>query len=109
MKSDPSRQQQQLQPGSDGPGGRAFPWLPVLMLTVGLAVAAFALWNKHNRDGRDNPSASLTPTQITALSEIPVAKFTDVTDSAGIKFVHNNGAYGDKLLPETMGGGVAFF
>ena len=29
--------------------------------------------------------------------------------AAGIKFVHNNGAYGDKLLPETMGGGVAFF
>src|SRR5439155_18865543 len=24
-------------------------------------------------------------------------------------FVHNNGAYGDKLLPETMCGGVAFF
>lgn len=40
--------------------------------------------------------------------EIPVVKFTDIT-SAGIKFVHNNGAYGDKLLPETMGGGVAFF
>ena len=28
--------------------------------------------------------------------------------AAGIHFVHNNGAYGDKLLPETMGGGVAF-
>ena len=31
------------------------------------------------------------------------------TQSAGITFVHNNGGYGDKLLPETMGGGVAFF
>ncbi len=41
--------------------------------------------------------------------EIPVVKFTDVTAAAGIRFVHNNGAYGDKLLPETMGGGVAFF
>jgi hypothetical protein len=41
--------------------------------------------------------------------EIPPAKFTDVTGEAGITFVHNNGAYGDKLLPETMGGGVAFF
>jgi hypothetical protein len=40
---------------------------------------------------------------------IPVAKFTDITAAAGIKFLHNNGAYGDKLLPETMGGGVAFF
>jgi hypothetical protein len=37
------------------------------------------------------------------------AKFTDITSQAGITFVHNNGAFGDKLLPETMGGGVAFF
>ena len=42
-------------------------------------------------------------------AEIPVARFTDITKEAGISFVHNNGAYGDKLLPETMGGGVAFF
>lgn len=41
-------------------------------------------------------------------AEIPVAKFTDITKEAGIGFVHNNGAYGEKLLPETMGGGVAF-
>lgn len=44
-----------------------------------------------------------------ATQDIPVAKFTDITSAAGLKFVHNNGAYGDKLLPETMGGGVAFF
>jgi enediyne biosynthesis protein E4 len=42
-------------------------------------------------------------------TEIPLAQFTDITSTAGIGFVHNNGAYGDKLLPETMGGGVAFF
>src|SRR3954469_18978545 len=42
-------------------------------------------------------------------NDMPEAKFTDVTSVAGITFVHNNGAYGDKLLPETMGGGVAFF
>jgi enediyne biosynthesis protein E4 len=41
--------------------------------------------------------------------EIPVAKFTDITQAAGITFVQNNGAYGEKLLPETLGGGVAFF
>lgn len=35
-------------------------------------------------------------------------QFTDVTGSAGINFRHNNGAYGGKLLPETLGGGCAF-
>jgi enediyne biosynthesis protein E4 len=34
--------------------------------------------------------------------------FTDVTTSAGIHFKHNNGAYGGKLLPETLGSGCAF-
>jgi enediyne biosynthesis protein E4 len=34
--------------------------------------------------------------------------FTDVTNSAGIRFNHNNGAYGGKLLPETLGSGCAF-
>src|SRR3954454_8122103 len=42
-------------------------------------------------------------------SELPRVEFTDVTRAGGIHFVHNNGATGDKLLPETMGGGVAFF
>ena len=50
--------------------------------------------------------APVSPTRPQA--EIPVAKFTDITKEAGITFVHNNGAYGEKLLPETMGGGVAF-
>jgi len=34
--------------------------------------------------------------------------FTDVTSAAGIQFHHNNGAYGGKLLPETLGPGCAF-
>ncbi len=34
--------------------------------------------------------------------------FQDVTAKAGIHFVHNNGAFGKKFLPETVGPGVAF-
>jgi hypothetical protein len=32
----------------------------------------------------------------------------DVTQQAGINFHHNSGAYGGKLLPETLGSGCAF-
>ena len=32
-------------------------------------------------------------------------RFADVTASAGITFVHTNGAFGEKYLPETMGAG----
>jgi hypothetical protein len=34
--------------------------------------------------------------------------FQDVTAKAGIHFIHNNGAFGKKFLPETVGPGVAF-
>jgi hypothetical protein len=39
---------------------------------------------------------------------LPKVRFVDATKQAGIDFVHTNGARGEKLLPETMGSGVAF-
>src|SRR6202142_2730274 len=35
-------------------------------------------------------------------------RLTDVTAAAGIHFQHNNGAFGGKFLPETLGAGCAF-
>ena len=35
-------------------------------------------------------------------------QFVDITKEAGIDFVHNSGAFGEKYLPETMGSGCAF-
>ena len=43
------------------------------------------------------------------LAAVPSVSFTDITADAGIAFTHTSGATGEKLLPETMGGGVAFF
>src|SRR5579864_1237594 len=45
---------------------------------------------------------------VLATSPSSHVRFTDVTASAGIKFVHNAGKTGKKYLPETMGSGVAF-
>lgn len=44
-----------------------------------------------------------------SVAEIPTISFTDITIPAGIDFVHENGARGAKLLPETMGSGCVFF
>jgi enediyne biosynthesis protein E4 len=38
----------------------------------------------------------------------PGFKLVDVTAHAGLRFSHNNGAFGGKLLPETLGSGCAF-
>ncbi|OWK37971.1 hypothetical protein FRUB_07091 [Fimbriiglobus ruber] len=51
---------------------------------------------------------SLTPPDSSeAIATFPPVTFTDVTERAGIHFRHVNGATGLKLLPETMGAGVA--
>jgi len=44
-----------------------------------------------------------------ALPAAPAGfRFVDVTGNAGLRFRHNSGAYGGKLLPETLGSGCAF-
>ena len=43
-----------------------------------------------------------------AQASVPGFRLVDVTSSAGIQFQHINGAYGGKLLPETLGSGCAF-
>ena len=42
------------------------------------------------------------------LAVLPDVSFTDITSSSGIGFMHESGARGEKLLPETMGSGAAF-
>jgi len=44
-----------------------------------------------------------------AVDRPPDVHFTDITQQAGIDFVHVNGAYGERLMPETIGSGAAFF
>ena len=45
---------------------------------------------------------------VAIASAAPPIAFTDVTAPAGIRFVHNSGAFGKKYLPETLGAGGLF-
>ena len=56
---------------------------------------------------RPPPDGDGPPPPPPAGGGLPV--FVDVTDEAGITFVHQNGASARRYLPETMGSGVAFF
>ena len=51
---------------------------------------------------------SAVAAQKTAAVPASAVHFDDITRAAGIHFVHNNGSFGKKWLPETMGPGVAF-
>ncbi len=53
-------------------------------------------------------SGSATVTSAPAPAVQPTLTFTDITESAGIKFIHVSGGYGKKLLLEPMGAGCAF-
>jgi hypothetical protein len=61
-----------------------------LLVVAGLAVAIL-LTGLPRRDGED---------------PWPPVRFTDITDTSGIRFRHFSGATPRKLLPETMGAGV---
>lgn len=90
--------------------GRAFKVSAVAFVAIAVAVGGGLFLAK-----RDKPKAAPQVTPLSAptaapvqTAQAPTVKFTDITAEAGIRFVHNNGAAGEKLLPETMGGGVAF-
>ncbi|HEX7860297.1 MAG TPA: CRTAC1 family protein [Verrucomicrobiae bacterium] len=91
--------------------GRAFRLSAfALIFIIALGVGSFFYLKKKPAPIAPSVTKIEAPVEKT-FSEIkvPAAKFTDITAAAGITFVHNNGAAGDKLLPETMGGGVGFF
>jgi hypothetical protein len=53
-------------------------------------------------------TAIVLSASFTAAQQPPAVTFTDVTQAAGLRFRHTNGAFGKKYLPETMGSGGAF-
>nr|VFJ94370.1 MAG: Repeat domain-containing protein [Candidatus Kentron sp. LFY] len=93
--------------------GKAFRWSLVVLLViaviVGLGVYFFRVGDVPSAVGVSTVLGPREQTMPTGEPSPPVVSFTDITEEAGIDFVHVNGAYGDKLLPETMGGGVAIF
>jgi hypothetical protein len=83
------------------------------LLTIVIAiVAAYAIYYFSHQEPELEPvqQQAVKGPVITqqASINIPEVHFTDITRDAGIDFVHTNGSYGDRLLPETMGGGGGF-
>ena len=55
------------------------------------------------------PLAAPQTVQTAQKLTLPKAPFSEVGEAAGVRFRHFTGAAGEKLLPETMGAGAAFF
>jgi len=76
---------------------------------VVLALAFILAGRMMQRDQEVVEAPTATPVAVGNEVQAPQVRFTDVTREAGIDFTHVSGAHGDKLLPETMGSGAAFF
>ena len=102
--------EEEFVPEDDAIIGRAFRYSMVVLAVV--AVLGALIYFLSQRQGGEEIETGLesqAPEIVTERAEAPSVRFTDVTADAGITFSHFNGAAGDKLLPESMGGGVAFF
>lgn len=80
-------------------------------LALGLTLAALTALGGCGRQEKGAPGdLAIDPAQVRSPVNValPQVRFSDITARAGIRFTHTNGAFGKKLLPETMGSGVAF-
>ncbi len=81
-----------------------------VLLIAGILIAILAYNRASTTDDEVTKTATPIAPQVldrTADPEPPMVLFKDVTKASGIYHTHTNGAYGERLLPETMGGGVA--
>lgn len=109
LELDPNLEEETEQ--NDESIGRAFWYSLSVMLVLAIIGATFFLLSQLQKQETIVQETPLTLPEERAIEKVvlPQIPFTDITEKAGIRFVHNNGAAGDKLLPETMGGGAAFF
>lgn len=97
-------------PVDDAVIGRAFRRSLGVLLVLGSAAGAAALWLGPKDAPPPQPAPTIAAPSVQPDAEAaPDLPFTEVTRAAGIDFVHRNGARGGKYLPETMGSGCAFF
>jgi hypothetical protein len=104
-------QEEELAHLDDRVVSKAFAWSALAFVIIAGAVIGGIIYAKRQKPKAAPQLTPLSaPTAATAQKiEVPTVKFTDITASAGISFNHYNAASAEKLLPETMGAGVAFF
>lgn len=96
-------------PPDDAASGRALQRSLIVIGAVIVVGAGVLFWWSAGNEKSDNASAQASGADSSRSDvNVPPVKFTDITSNAGVRFTHLHGATGEKLLPETMGGGVAF-
>ena len=91
---------------------RAFYRSLVAVAVFALIVAGVNFWLKYTgEEVVQTEEATITGPVVDDASDEPLApqvRFANIAAEAGINFTHVNGAYGEKLMPEAIGSGLAF-
>lgn len=91
--------------------GRAMLYSAAGITLAALLVGGVVYWLSRSKPVATTEQSELVKPTARELPqlEVPFAPFQNITEAAGVRFQHVTGARGEKLLPETMGGGLAIF
>ncbi len=83
----------------------------LVFIILAFPVILILLWMVFQKEEQESTETTVTLPEVRQSNEQPPPQLplVDVTEESGIQFVHESGKYGEKLLPETMGSGVAVF
>ncbi|MDA8745308.1 CRTAC1 family protein [Rubripirellula amarantea] len=89
--------------------GKAFRGSLIVIMLMGLPLIGWLVYLNINRKIEQSTEVEVTLPETRNLDEftLPQVELVNTTEDAGIDFVHESGREGEKLLPETMGSGVA--
>ena len=103
-------QENESTPEDDAEIGIAFRKSLIVIVCVALVVAfGFAITQFLRTEEVAEVKPIVEPTRrVYDDVKVPELLLTEISEAAGVRFLHFNGATGEKLLPETMGSGCAF-
>ena len=82
----------------------------VVVVAIACVVGAVVWWTGRETEPLEVEEVPLVQPEVQRKeSDPPRVAFRDIAQESGLIWSHTNGARGDKLLPETMGPGCAFF
>ena len=88
--------------------GTAFRYSLLGIIVIAL-VGTLIWWISRPKEKADTIVETVleNPVQGEESAQAPTVSFREVSEESGVVFTHFNGAYGERMLPETMGSGVA--
>ena len=79
------------------------------MLAVVMGIALVGVWGCMSEPAPERKPGESTPAATPSEWTEPAVRFVDVTEEAGIEFIHTSGGPEQRYILESMGSGSAFF